>query len=162
MISIRLEDSIDKEIGQFVAAFNGLQKNIRNKYLKSAVRSAVSPHRATLRRNTPPTGTRRGRRKKGEKPQSTGALRRAVTVVVRAKKDVVYGVLGYKAGTESQKALWLEFGTKRGIQPRGIIAKTMAEAGPSVRAALPAAMAKAFENALKDKIPAGAGKYRGN
>lgn len=162
MISIELDKSFNDEIGQFVRAFQGLEKNIRNKYLKSAVANALRPGKAVLKRYTPPEGMKRGRRKKGEKPRSTGRLRSAVTVRTKARRDVVFGALGYKYSYESRKAIWLEFGTKKGIQPRSMVERATREFGPTASAAMAKTMAKAFENALKDKIPAGKGKYRGD
>jgi hypothetical protein len=162
MISVQLDKSFDDEIGQFVRAFQTLPKNIRNKYLKSAMARTLRPGRAVLKRYTPPEGMKRGRRKKGEKPRSTGQLRAAVAVRTKASKDAVFGVLGYKAGAQSRKAIWLEFGTTKGIEPRRMVERAMAEFGPQAAASLAKSMATAFENALKDKIPAGKGKYRGN
>lgn len=162
MISIELDRSFNDEIGQFVRAFQGLEKNIRNKYLKSAVARSLRPGKAILKRYTPPEGSKRGRRKKGEKAKSTGRLKNAVTVRTKARRDVVFGALGYKYSYESRKAIWLEFGTKNGVRPREMVERAAREFGPQASAAMAKNMAIAFENALKDKIPAGKGKYRGN
>jgi|688.fasta_scaffold1100853_2 hypothetical protein len=161
MISVELDKSMNDEIGQFVQAFNGLQKNIRNKYLKSALNKTLRPGRAVLKRYTPPEGVKRGRRKKGEASKSTGALKAAVAVRTKATKDAVFGVLGYKAGAQSRKAIWLEFGTNKGIDPRRMVERAMQEFGPQAASTLAQNMAIAFENALKDRIPAGKGKFRG-
>ena len=86
--------------------------------------------------------------------KSTGNLRRAVTTkskyIGRNADGVVYGVVGYKAGYESRKAIWLEYGTRRGIRPQQMIHRFMQQyAGPSL-AKLQVEMVSALEKAVKE------------
>lgn len=154
----------DKHIAALMAAYRELPRHIARKHLGAAMRRVIKPGVAILRRNTPPTGTRRGRRKKGEKARSTGALRRAVTTRVgqtgtnKAFDAFVYGVLGYKAGMESRKAIWLEFGTGNGVRSFAMMKKTVAEFGPVAASKLAAEMAAALEKAVKE---VGSGKNPG-
>lgn len=147
----------DKHIGALMKAFRGLPRHIARKHLKAAMRRCLKPAVPILRRNTPPLSTRRGRRKKGEKPSSTGALRRAVTVRVgqtgtnAAFDAFVWGVLGYKAGPESRKAIWLQFGTSRGIKPYNMIEKAMSQFGPVAASKLATEMAAALEKAAAER-----------
>ena len=113
-----------------------------------------------LRRHTPPVGTRRGRRRAGQKPPSTGNLRRAVTVRTGQSgtnagfDSFVWGCLGYKAGPESRKAIWLQYGTRGGIQPVLMIEKTMREFGQVAAADLAREMANALVEAA-DEVAGG-------
>jgi hypothetical protein len=149
MITISMSP-VDREIAALVRSFGQLEPRIRNKHLKAAVGRAAKPHVGDLRRVTPPVGTRRGRRKKGQKRKSSGALRRSVRVRTKSKKDAAFAVLGYKAGPESRKAIWLEFGTNKGIAPRGMVANLMSQIGPQVQARLPAELKIALERAVRE------------
>jgi HK97 gp10 family phage protein len=160
MITIGMND-LDREIGGLVKALQQLPKNLARKHLKAAVGRAVRPHIKDLRKNTPPIGTSRGRRKKGEKPRSSGALRRAVAVRTKAKGLTASAVLGYRAGFESRKAIWLEFGTDRGISPREMVKNTFDQVKGQVQQRLPAELQKALEKAAKDVAPPGTGRFRG-
>jgi HK97 gp10 family phage protein len=161
MIAITAND-LDRQIGRLVGAFQQLPRNLANKHLKAAVGRAVRPHIKDLRKNTPPEGGgRRGRRKKGEKPRSSGALRRAVAVRTKARKATASAVLGYRASFESRKAIWLEFGTSRGISPREMVKKTFDQVKGQVQKRLPDELRKALEKAAKDVAPPGTGKFRG-
>ena len=154
----------NKHIGALMNAYKALPKHIAKKHLKAAMRRLLRPAVPILRRNTPPLGTRRGRRKKGEKPRSSGALRRAVTVRTGqsgkngAFDAFVYGVLGYKASFESRKAIWLQFGTSTGGPAFGMMEKTLAEFGPVAASRLAEEMAKGLEKAAAEL---GSGKNPG-
>jgi hypothetical protein len=97
---------------------------------------------------------RAAKQKLAGKVSKSGDLRRAATTksrfIGRNADGTVYGVLGYKYGAESRKALWLEFGTKRGIRPRGILEKVMREYGGPSANRLAAEMAAAFEKAARE------------
>jgi HK97 gp10 family phage protein len=160
MITIGMND-LDREIGGLVKALQQLPRNLARKHLKAAVGRAVRPHIKDLRKNTPPINTRRGRRKKGEKPQSSGALRRAVAVRTKAKGLTASAVLGYRAGFESRKAIWLEFGTDRGISPREMVKNTFDQVKGQVQKRLPDELRKALEKAAKDVAPPGTARFRG-
>jgi hypothetical protein len=146
----------DKHIAALMEAYRSLPRHIARKHLGAAMRRVLRPAVPILRKNTPPLGLRTGRRKKGEKARSSGALRRAVTVRVGqtgrngAFNSFVYGVLGYRAGLQSRKAIWLNFGTSRGLGAYEMIEKTMSEFGPVAANRLAEEMAKALEKAVKE------------
>ena len=154
----------DKHIAALMAAYRELPRHIARKHLGAAMRRVLRPGISILRRNSPPLGVTRGRRKKGAKARSTGALRRAATVRVgqtgtnKAFDAFVYGVLGYKAGMESRKAIWLEFGTGNGVRSFSMMKKTVAEFGPVAASKLAAEMAAALEKAANE---VGGGKNPG-
>ena len=172
MISIDMNSDLDDQIGELVRAYRELPKNLARKHMRAAVGRAVRPFVKDLRKNTPPLGTKRGRPPKGKaRPnrvvfsggvkKSSGVLRRSVAVRTKAKGWVAYAVLGYRAGFESRKAIWLEFGTKKGIEPRRMVEKTMGEVRGKVQANLPKELAHALTKAVKDVAPPGTGRYRG-
>lgn len=154
----------NQHIGALMNAYRALPKHIAKKHLKAAMRRVLRPAVPILRKNTPPTSTRRGRRKKGEKPRSSGALRRAVTVRTGqsgrngAFDSFVFGVLGYKASFESRKAIWLQFGTSGGVKPYQMVEKTLAEFGPVAASKLAEEMAVGLEKAAAEL---GSGKNPG-
>lgn len=146
----------NKHIAALVGRFRQLPRHISKKHMKAAMRRVLKPAVPVLRRNTPPLSTRRGRRKAGEKARSSGALRRSVTVRVGQTGNngdfgaFVYGVLGYKAGIESRKAIWLQYGTSRGIKPYQMIDKAMAEFGPVAASKLAEELRDALEKATAE------------
>ena len=152
MISFNSQ-AVEGEIGALMARYAELPRHIAKKHLGAAMRKVIKPGVPILRRNTPPLGQRRGRRKKGEKSRSSGALRRAVAVRVGTKGTkgssgaFAYGVLGYKKSFESRKAIWLQFGTSGGVRAFRMIEKTIQEFGPVAADKLAAEMAAALERA---------------
>lgn len=152
-------------ISRLMKRYRELPGHIARKHLKASMRRVLRPAVPVLRKNTPPLGTRRGRRKKGEKPRSSGALRRSVTVRVGhtgkigAFDSFVYGVLGYKASFESRKAIWLQYGTSRGVRSYDMIGKTMSEVGQPAASKLADEMSAALKKAVKDLAP-GAEHYK--
>ena len=153
MISVNW-DGFRGDVGSLVRAYSQLPRHIAKKHLVAAIRRTLRPGVPILRSLTPPTGVRRGRRKKGEGPKSTGKLRKAVTTkakyVGRNADGFAYGVVGYRYGMESWKAIWLEFGTSRGIRARGMVQKFIqAYRGPSA-AALADQLAIALERATRE------------
>ena len=139
-----------------MSKYKALPNHIAKKHLMAAMRRVMKPAIPILRKNTPPLSTRRGRRKAGEKKRSTGALRRAVTVRTGqsgkngAFDSFVYGVLGYKPGFESRKAIWLQFGTAGGVRAYNMMEKTLAEFGPVAASKLAAEMAAGLEKAAAE------------
>jgi hypothetical protein len=83
-----------------------------------------------------------------------GALRRSVTTkakyIGRNRDGTVYGVVGYRAGMESRKAIWLEFGTSRGVKPQSIIERFKRQYGGPASKTLASEMALALEKAAKE------------
>lgn len=154
LISINA-DAMTAEIAELIGRFRELPRHIARKHLAAAMRRAMKPGVPILRRNTPPLGTRRGRRKAGEKARSTGALRRSVTakakaVPGRSGAGVAYGVLGYRFVGQDRKAIWQEFGTRGGVKPKHMAAKTMDEARGPAAAMLTREMAIALERAAAE------------
>ena len=149
---LRLEwQGMEGEIGALMARFNELPRHIAKKHLQAVVKRVGKEGVPVLKTFTPVRGTRFV--KAAGKKMRGGALRRAAMVKSRYKgrnKDgYVYGVLGYKYGTESRKAIWLENGTKR-IAPRRMVGNTMDKwKGPLVSKLIPE-MAKALEKAAAE------------
>jgi hypothetical protein len=158
----------DKHISALVEAYRSLPRHIARKHLGASMRRVLKPAVPILRKNTPKqkrtlrasaiTRDTKGRFTKGSGKlrNVAGALRRAATVRVgqtgqnNAFNSFVYGVLGYRAGFESRKAIWLQYGTSRGISPYQMIDKTMAEFGPVAANRLAEEMAKALEKAASE------------
>lgn len=155
---------LEPQIAGLMGAYRALPRHIAKKHLKAAMRRLMKGGVPILRKNTPPLGARRGRRKKGEKPSSTGALRRSVTTRTGQTgkngdfNSFVWAVLGYRASFESRKAIWLEYGTSRGGRAFQMMQKTMAEFGPVSAARLAEEMAKGLEKAAAEVA---GGKNRG-
>lgn len=152
MLSLRWSNNPEQEIQAIMDRFAALPRHIAKKHLQAAMKRTMKDGVPVLRALTPPTGVRRGRMRKGEK-RTTGALRRAVTTkakyIGRNKDGLVYGIVGYKAGHESRKAIWLEFGTKR-IQPRRMIEQFRQQYGGPSLAKLTTEMAAALEKGAKE------------
>ncbi len=153
-------NNVEGQIGALMARFNELPRHIAKKHLTAAMKRAGKAAVPLLKQNTPKGGTRtvkativRGELKTNRKRRG-GALRRAATFIARYKgrnKDgAVFGILGYKFGWESRKAIWLEFGTSRGIEPRKMVEKTLAASKGIVGSKLEAEMAAALEKAAAE------------
>jgi HK97 gp10 family phage protein len=151
---------MDGEIGALMKRFDELPRHIAKKHLKAAMKRAGQEAVKVLKANTPVGGGRRvkaavvrGELKMNYKRRG-GSLRRASTFVSkyigRNKDGLVVGVVGYKYGFESRKAIWLEFGTSRGIEPRQIIDKTLAASRSRVLARLESEMVKALDKAQNE------------
>lgn len=146
---------MDGQIGALMAAFEDLPRHIAKKHLRAVMKRALKPGIPVLKRYTPPEGAaKRGRRSKGKR--STGALKRAVITKSaykgRNKDGYVIGVLGYKGGRESLKAIWMEDGTKF-IAPRRMVELAMKEIAPRTADFLCIEMKNALEAAARDKAP---------
>lgn len=149
------------QIGALMGRFAELPRHIAKKHLKAAMRRAVKEGVPVLKRLTPkgkPKNTRAAVKRdavgrfvqgSGKKMRVRGgALRRAVTskakYIGRNRDGVVYGVVGYKGGAESRKAIWLEFGTTH-IRARDFMAKfRKAYGGPAGKT-----LAREMRNALQ-------------
>lgn len=149
MIDLKWE-GMEGEIGAIMARFNALPRHIAKKHLVAAIKRAGKDGVKVLKKNTPKGRTQTV----GEKKVRGGALRRASTMRAkyygRNRDGSAVGVLGYKFGFESRKAIWLEFGTSRGIQPRRMVSRTMQEWGPSVAKKLEVELAAALEKAAAE------------
>ena len=152
MIGLRLQNDPGAEITALIARFAELPRHIAKKHLQAAMKRAIKPGVPIVRALTPPAGTRRGRRKKGD-PRSTGALRRAVIskskYTGKSSSGYVTGVVGYKYGLESRKALWLDQGTAK-IQPRRFMDQFTAQYSGPVLETLKTEMVVGLEKAAKE------------
>lgn len=146
----------DRHIKGMMEAFRAMPRHIAKKHIKAAMRRTLKPGVPILRSLTPPIGTRRGRRRKGEKARSTGELRRSVTVRVGQTGTnkyfgaFVWGVLGYRFKGQDRKAIWLNYGTRNGVRAYDMIGKAMAQLGPISASKLAAEMAVAIEKAASE------------
>ena len=162
MISMN-SDSLNAQVGALVKAFDTLPKHIAKKHLKSAMKKALKFAVPVLKSNTPVGKGYRdssGKQVKGSK----GALRRAVTVrskfIGKNKGGFVVGAIGYKHGLQSRNAIWVEFGTKKGIEPQHFMAKTYDQIRGQVSGELTRELAHALEMAAKDSAPGVDQNYR--
>jgi hypothetical protein len=149
---IYLDDrKMEREIADLAKSYQTLPKHIAKKHMLAAMRRSVMKSKGVsiLRQNTPPVGTRRGRRRKGEK-RSTGELRRSVTTKAKWIGNNTTGVavagLGYKYGWNSRKAIWHEYGTtwQKGI---GMMQRTFDQIKGKVASSLAGELAAALEKA---------------
>lgn len=135
-------------------ALGKLPMHIAKKHLLAVMKRSIREAKGVsiLRKLTPPVNMKRGRKKSKNGP--TGELRRSV--VVKAKfignnrTGVAVAGVGYPYGKQSRKAIWLEFGTNRGIEPMRFMERAFATMAPAVRANLIAGMANALEKATKE------------
>lgn len=162
MISLSWDSSFEpnkydanKQIGLLVGALKEFPRHIAKKHIKAALRRTAKPAVPLLRKNTPPLGTRRGRKANGAK-RTTGALRRSVTVKTGQTgknsdfDSFCYAVLGYKFSGQDRKGIWLNFGTSRGIKPYDMIGKTMQQFGPVSAQKLATELKTAVEKAATE------------
>lgn len=152
-------DQVSGEVGALMQRYAALPRHIAKKHLKASMKRALRPGVPALKKATPKRKTfvRFGQNVVSGEYTATkikgGALRRAATAKSYYKgtnrDGYAVGVLGYKYGTESRKAIWLEFGTDR-IKPRGIVRGVMQSFKPQAQANLLKEMTAALENAAKE------------
>lgn len=142
-------EGMEGEIGAMMARFNELPRYIGKKHLLAAIKRTGKDGVKVLKANTPKGRARRS----GEKVTRGGALRRAATMKAqyrgRNRDGYALGMLGYKYGTESRKAIWLEYGTTK-IEPRRMVARTMEQWRGPATAKLTQELAAAFEKAVNE------------
>jgi hypothetical protein len=159
MISLSWSN-MEGQIGELMKRYAELPRSIAKKHLLAAMKRAGKGAVPLLKANTPvgkghivKAGIRGGKLRENFK-QRGGALRRASAFRAvykgRNRDGAAIGILGYKYGFESRKAIWLEFGTKRGIEPRRIVEKTLPQAKSIVGGRLEAEMAVALEAAVRE------------
>lgn len=140
------------DFASLAGAYEKLPSHIAKKHLLASMRRSIAKSGGLklLRQNTPPLGTRRGRRKKGEKAKSSGALRKSVMTKARwigtNKSGAAVAGLGYKYGWNSRKAIWKEYGTKW-QQAMGMMQRTFDQIRGPVASALASELAAALEKA---------------
>lgn len=150
--------SMSRDVADMAKAYQNLPGYLGKRHMLASMKRAIKEAGGVqkLRANTPPYGVRRGRRKKGEKPRSTGALRRAVTTKGRwigsYKTGAAVAGLGYKYGMESRKAIWHEFGTTQ-MRARGMMQRTFNSIRVPVASRLAKELAIGLERAAKDANP---------
>lgn len=152
---------IDAEIMDIMGRYATLPMHIAKKHLVAAMRRSLKDGIPVLKAKTPLGVSRKvkGRDKKSGRftkaRQARGMLRRAVIAkskfIGRNNDGCVIGTLGYRAPTESRKAIWLVYGTKRGIKPRTFVQEAMDEIRPKALAKLKAEMITAFDAAVREK-----------
>jgi hypothetical protein len=154
---LKWENNVEEEIQALIDRYAALPRHIAKKHLQAAMKQTVKDGIPILRSVTPPLGVRRGRRRNGAfvpQNKSTGELRRAVTTkskyIGRNADGVVYGVVGYKAGFNSRKAIWLEYGTRRGIRPQQMIYRFMQQYGGPSLTKLKSELLSAIDKAAKE------------
>jgi hypothetical protein len=140
--------------------YAALPMHIAKKHLVAAMRRSLKDGIPVLRAKTPRGISRRvkGRNTKTGRftkaKQARGAMRRAVTAkakfIGRNADGCVVGTLGYRYGMDSAKAIWLTFGTRRGIEPRTFVQEAMDQIRPQALAKLKAEMAVAFDRAVRE------------
>lgn len=160
-------NNVEGQIGELMKRYAELPRSVAKKHLQAAMKRAGKDAVPILKANTPVGGGRRvkvalvrGQIKENYKRRG-GSLRRAATFTSRYKgrnaDGSVFGILGYKYGWDSRKAIWLEFGTSRGIEPRRMIEKSMtatkAVVGPRLEAEMAAALTKAVNEANSPMRP---------
>jgi hypothetical protein len=158
------------DTAHLIQAFDKLPRHIGKKHLLASMKAAIRAAKGVqvLKALTPKAKTRtvrsgitrderKGTFSKGSQgwgKQKGGAMRRAVTVnaryIGRNKDGVAVATLGYKYGAESKKAIFLEYGTSRGIEPRRMVDKAMKSIHGPLLGALGNAMAQALDKASKE------------
>ena len=147
-------DGMSGEIGSLMAGFNALPRHVAKKYLGAAMKRAMKIGVPALKRNTPVGRVLKANKKGVMKMRNSGALRRSATAkskYIGTNKDgLVVGILGYKYGDESKKAIWLEFGTSRGIEPRRMASRALNECRGDIAARLVKELAASLEKAASE------------
>jgi len=150
MIGMNYEE-VRGDIGALVRRFDALPKHISRKHLGAAMKLAVRQSRGVqvLKSMTPKAKTiteRSGNKRKG------GGLRRSVTVKTVGVRSggSTFSVLGYKYGWESRKAIWQEFGTKRGCKPQRMAERAFRQIAKPVAAILGAKLVNALYAAARE------------
>jgi len=169
---------MDAQLSALANAFNSFPKHIAKKHLGAAMKRALKVALPVLKKNTPKTKTTgnksalkrnaSGHFIKGTGQvtgkKKTGDLRRAAIATSKYVGTNIagftIGCLGYKFGAESRKAIFLEFGTKHGIEPRLFMKNTYDSTKDAVQNKLSLEMMFALEKAARDLAPGVDQKYR--
>lgn len=156
------------DLGALVQRFEKLPRHIAKKHLLSAMKKAIKASNGVqVLKSLTPRGKpsyARGATKRdargafvagsGRMRRTNGALRKAVTVKAkylgRNTDGIALAALGYKYGAESKKAIWLEFGTSRGIEPRRMAERATKQISGTVKTQLLKEMLHALEKAPKE------------
>lgn len=152
---IRLDwEGMKGDIGNLMARYDELPRHIAKKHLNAVIKRSSKDGVSVLKGLTPIGRKMRPNSKGVVKMRRSGDLRRAVIAKSaykgRNKGGYAYGVIGYKYGSESMKAIFLEFGTKSGIVPRQMVAKLMEAWGGPTKEVLMDNLAEALERAVRE------------
>ncbi len=167
MITLSWSGNPNAQIAALMARYAELPRHIAKKHLQTAMKRCMKDGIPALKALTPKGSvrTKRAALKRGSGGRFVagsgkkmrvrgGALRRAAAAkskyIGRNSDGRVYGAIGYKAGFESRKALWLEFGTKSGIEPRKIMERFRRQYGGPAAAALAKEMKAALGKAARE------------
>ena len=154
------------QIGALMARYAELPRHIAKKHLQASMKRAMKDGIPKLKALTPKgtTKIKRSALKRGSGGRFVagsgkkmkvrgGALRRSVRAksryIGKNRDGVVFGTIGYKAGFDSQKAIWLEFGTKNNVRPRQIMDKFRRSYGGPAATKLAREMRKALGAAAR-------------
>jgi hypothetical protein len=153
MISVNWEKLLG-EYASLAARYQELPGHLGKKHLLASMRRAIVRSNGVkiLRKNTPPVGTRRGRKRKGEK-RSTGDLRRSVITkakwIGRNRDGWAVAGLGYRFNKDNRKAIWLEHGTTH-IQARKMMEQTYEQIRGPVASILSVELANSLDKAVRE------------
>ena len=159
-------DSLNAQLGALVKVFDKFPKHIAKKHIGASMKRALKFAIPILKANTPKGGSKRASVKDGKpvKGSRGGALRRAATTrskfIGKNKSGFTIGTLGFKYGTDSRNAIWQEFGTKKGIEPKLFMQKTYDQVKDQVAGQLARELALALEAAAREQAPFVEGSYR--
>lgn len=159
-------DSLNAQLGALVKVFDQFPKHIAKKHIGASMKRALKFAIPILKANTPKGGGTKASVRDGKpvKRVRGGALRRAVVAkskyIGTNKSGLTIGTLGYKYGLDSRNAIWQEFGTAKGIQPKGFMAKTYDQVKDQIAGNLARELALAVEAAAKDLAPGVDQQYR--
>ena len=170
-------DSLNAQLGALVKVFDRFPKSIAKKHIGAAMKRALKFAIPILKANTPKGGSTgkqaamkrdaRGHFIKGSgaiRKTRGGALRKAATAqsrfIGKNRSGFTIGTLGYKYGAESRKAIWQEFGTKKGIEPKLFMQKTYDQVKDQIAGQLARELALALEAAAREQAPFVEGSYR--
>jgi len=170
-------DSLNAQLSALVKVFDRLPKHTAKKHIGAAMKRALKFAIPILKSNTPKGGPKiktaaTTRNAKGQftagsgakKRVRGGALRKAAIAqsrfIGKNKSGFTIGSLGYKYGTESRKAIWQEFGTQKGIEPKLFMQKTYDQVKDQIAGRLARELALALEAAAREQAPFVEGSYR--
>ena len=163
---------VDAGFSDIAYRFKQLPRHVAYKHMAAAMKRALRKARAvptlkevcreklnlrgTVVTKDPPKRNKEGKFKKGwNRRRRGGDFLKAIDVYSSKPKfgkdpRPLVAKVGWKYGPESKKAIWLEFGTKRGVAPRRMAEETFMRIRGSAMAGMQAEMLIALDRAAKD------------
>jgi hypothetical protein len=158
--------SYKAQIDSLMNRYRELPRHIARKHLKAAMNRSLAGAKPALRAVTPKARPRNRRnaiardaggrfvKGSGKKLRLRGGdLRRAVVTkskwVGKARDGFVVGVVGYRGGLQSRKAIWLEYGTTK-MRARELIPPFIQSYGRPQAKTLAMEMKKALKAAVRE------------